>query len=178
MAEYKLVPVEPTREMVDAASGWPLTAFGLAEERRDKRLAERDAEIAWLKKTLAIPPGYRLQPISEFDAMESARIESDALRGDYARLLDRAAEFERDANNLREGERAADAEIERLRARVAELEAERDRLRELVGELVDDDDCWFDHHGYCQAHGWCDTEPACPHARGKALAGKQPPEGE
>lgn len=46
---------------------------------------------------------------------------------------------------------------------------EIEALRSLVADLVDADDCWFDHHGYCQAHGWFETEPACPHARAKAL---------
>lgn len=46
--------------------------------------------------------------------------------------------------------------------RVAELEA-------LVKDLTDPDACYFDHHGYCQAHGWMATEPACPHGRAHAL---------
>ncbi|MEU8829312.1 hypothetical protein [Streptomyces sp900116325] len=40
---------------------------------------------------------------------------------------------------------------------------------ELLRELVDPDPCYFDHHGYCQAHGWMTVEPACPHARTKEL---------
>ena len=23
----------------------------------------------------------------------------------------------------------------------------------------------FDHHGYCQTHGWFETDPPCPHGR-------------
>lgn len=46
--------------------------------------------------------------------------------------------------------------------RVAELEG-------LVRDLTDPDPCHFDHHGYCQAHGWMDTDPACPHGRAHAL---------
>ena len=45
-----------------------------------------------------------------------------------------------------------------------------DRLDEaisLLGEHVDDEPCWFDHHGYCQAHGWLTDEDRCPHARGR-----------
>lgn len=42
-------------------------------------------------------------------------------------------------------------------------------LRELIDDLTDPDPCQFDHHGYCQTHGWFDTEPACPHARAKAI---------
>lgn len=46
--------------------------------------------------------------------------------------------------------------------RVAELEA-------LVQGMADPDPCYFDHHGYCQAHGWTATSPACPHGRAQAL---------
>ena len=35
---------------------------------------------------------------------------------------------------------------------------------ELLSELVDDDPCWFDHSGNCQAHGLSDD---CPHQRAK-----------
>jgi hypothetical protein len=40
-------------------------------------------------------------------------------------------------------------------------------LRALVDELVDDEDCCYDHHGYCQAHS-LQAKP-CPHERAKAL---------
>jgi hypothetical protein len=46
--------------------------------------------------------------------------------------------------------------------RVAELEA-------LVKDLTDPDRCYFDHHGYCQAHGWTAIDPACPHGRAHTL---------
>ncbi|MEU1327187.1 hypothetical protein [Streptomyces microflavus] len=49
-----------------------------------------------------------------------------------------------------------------LRERLALVEA-------LVSDFVDPDPCWFDHHGYCQAHGWVGTDPGCPHGRAKAL---------
>ena len=42
-------------------------------------------------------------------------------------------------------------------------------LRRLITDLTDPDPCSFDHHGYCQAHGWFDVEPKCPHARAKEL---------
>jgi hypothetical protein len=59
--------------------------------------------------------------------------------------------------------------------RVAELEAALAETRGLLADLTDPDPCWFDHHGYCQAHGWMATEPACPHARAKALTAPSPP---
>lgn len=41
----------------------------------------------------------------------------------------------------------------------------------LLADLTDPDDCWFDHHGGCQAHGFLSLEPGeqCPHAQAKAL---------
>ncbi|GAA0501006.1 hypothetical protein [Streptomyces olivaceiscleroticus] len=39
----------------------------------------------------------------------------------------------------------------------------------LVRDFVDPDPCEYDHHGYCQAHFWFETDPACPHARAKAM---------
>lgn len=43
--------------------------------------------------------------------------------------------------------------------------------RELLDALVDDGDCWFDHHGGCQEHGYLELEPGekCPHAEAKEL---------
>lgn len=35
---------------------------------------------------------------------------------------------------------------------------------ELLESLVDEDDCWFDHHGGCQAHGYLSLQQneECP----------------
>jgi len=52
---------------------------------------------------------------------------------------------------------------------VPRLLAEIDRLRTLVLDLYEDSLCTFDHHGYCQEHGWFETEPACPHSRIRAF---------
>lgn len=44
------------------------------------------------------------------------------------------------------------------------------KLKELLSELVDPDDCWFDHHGGCQAHGFLSLNgQTCPHAEAKAI---------
>jgi len=32
------------------------------------------------------------------------------------------------------------------------LSAENERLRELLARNINDEPCWRDHHGYCQAH--------------------------
>ena len=40
-----------------------------------------------------------------------------------------------------------------------------EELLGLVQELTYDDPCWYDHHGYCQAHSLSDRP--CPHDRAK-----------
>lgn len=42
-------------------------------------------------------------------------------------------------------------------------------LRELLAQLVDEDPCRLDHHGYCQAHSL--HSPPCPHQVAKELLG-------
>jgi len=72
------------------------------------------------------------------------------------------------------------AEVERLRdgseywGMNQELTEQIATLRTLVDDLTDPDDCQYDHHGYCQAHGWMETDPSCPHKRAKALATEAP----
>ncbi len=41
----------------------------------------------------------------------------------------------------------------------------------LIRDLTDRDDCWFDHHGGCQAHGYLSLEPGekCPQQEAKEL---------
>ncbi len=52
---------------------------------------------------------------------------------------------------------------------VPELVAEVEKLRAALSALVDADDCWFDHNGDCQAHGFFDGP--CGHAVAKQLLG-------
>ena len=42
---------------------------------------------------------------------------------------------------------------------------------DLLKSLVDPDECWFDHHGGCQAHGYLSLEPgeACPQEELRAI---------
>jgi hypothetical protein len=49
--------------------------------------------------------------------------------------------------------------------------AELDRALGLLLDLVDEDGCWFDHRGGCQAHGYLSLEPGekCPQAEAKEL---------
>lgn len=45
----------------------------------------------------------------------------------------------------------------------------------LLAALVDSDDCWFDHHGGCQAHAQLSIEPGelCPHEEAKRWLAKR-----
>ncbi|MGN7977414.1 hypothetical protein ACTJJ4_07550 [Microbacterium sp. 22195] len=47
-------------------------------------------------------------------------------------------------------------------------------IQQLVRDLIDRDDCEFDHHGGCQAHGYLSLQPGemCPHAEAKAWLAK------
>jgi len=58
--------------------------------------------------------------------------------------------------------------------RADKAEAERDAALSLVRDLMDSHPCdHFDHHGYCQTHGWMQTDPPCPHGRAaKLMEGK------
>lgn len=43
------------------------------------------------------------------------------------------------------------------------------RSLSILGDIFDPDECSYDHHGYCQAHGWFDSDIPCPHKRAKEL---------
>lgn len=58
-------------------------------------------------------------------------------------------------------------EAVRNRADLAAALDELERLRALLDRLVDNDACWFDHHGLCQSHG-LDPQP-CPSATAQEL---------
>ena len=40
--------------------------------------------------------------------------------------------------------------------------------REVIHNLIDDEPCRYDHHGYCQEHNWL-SDGVCPHKQGKKL---------
>ncbi len=57
-------------------------------------------------------------------------------------------------------------------SRAVEKHRERaDNALRLIRDLTDRDDCWFDHHGGCQAHGYLSLEPRekCPQQEAKEL---------
>lgn len=60
--------------------------------------------------------------------------------------------------------------LNRLEAEAASPAA-LDVPTDLLESLVDDEECRFDHHGGCQAHGYLSLEPdeVCPQAELKAI---------
>ena len=73
----------------------------------------------------------------------------------------------------------AKTSLESLLDEVRDLKAERDMWRTLAVALADESPCWYDHHGYCQAHSLHSLhEKPCPHdivqqLLKQALAGKE-----
>lgn len=53
--------------------------------------------------------------------------------------------------------------LEELFDEIEQLKTECDEARNLVLDLYDKDPCWYDRHGYCQAHLSLDYEHPCPH---------------
>lgn len=53
------------------------------------------------------------------------------------------------------------------------METEIEALRRLLTGLVEaeDDPCWFDHHGCCQAHGWFGDPGECYTREARELLG-------
>jgi hypothetical protein len=54
---------------------------------------------------------------------------------------------------------------------LSHVSEENEWLRELLRRNIDDDPCWLDHHGYCQAHY---LEEDCSVAAARAALEKQP----
>ncbi|MDQ5862437.1 MAG: hypothetical protein M3536_09265 [Actinomycetota bacterium] len=54
-----------------------------------------------------------------------------------------------------------------VKAAQSEVEA---AVYPLIRDLIDPEECWFDHHGGCQAHGYLSLKPGeiCPQAAAKA----------
>lgn len=66
---------------------------------------------------------------------------------------------------------AASRAVEKHRARADAAEEQLRKALTLIGDLVDADDCWFDHHGGCQAHGYLSLGEGekCPQQEAKEL---------
>lgn len=57
---------------------------------------------------------------------------------------------------------------------------EAEKVKQMVRDLIDPDDCWFDHHGGCQTHVYLSLKPGelCPHAEAKQWLAALPVGGE
>lgn len=46
---------------------------------------------------------------------------------------------------------------------------------DLLASLIDDEECWFDHHGGCQAHGYLSLAPGekCPQMELRDIVGQE-----
>lgn len=109
---------------------------------------------------------------------------TDTLSGDQLDLVDvmeRLVEDARDEPQFTDREHALMAAGELERGWLAEhdirvrAEAESGQLPaqvvQLIRDLTDPDDCWFDHGGGCQTHGYISLGPGeeCPHSEAKRL---------
>lgn len=85
--------------------------------------------------------------------------------------LYRAATLIADGSDARDVLHMLAMDVEPLLSRLAAVERERDEARGLLSKLVDPDQCWFDHNGDCQAHGWTIRTPGglCGHEQAKRL---------
>jgi len=39
----------------------------------------------------------------------------------------------------------------------------------ILEDMIDPNECNYDHHGNCQEHGWTGIDPSCPRKRAKEL---------
>lgn len=49
-------------------------------------------------------------------------------------------------------------DIKSFKAQEIQAAVQKERLKasEIIEQFVDDETCDYDHHGYCQTHGWMD----------------------
>jgi hypothetical protein len=105
----------------------------------------------------------RLRALAEQDIAEMRAAAQEYFDGAHACDTPALRRFRR-PRNLR-GIALTDA-ANRYASLLAALD-EGERERALLRELIDTGDCYYDHHGYCQAHA---LQPRpCPHERAKAL---------
>ena len=68
---------------------------------------------------------------------------------------------------------ALEAGLKSAHEQIGILAGRNAELKDVLGALTDDDDCQYDHHGYCQAHGWMTTETRCANARARDMLASQ-----
>lgn len=58
---------------------------------------------------------------------------------------------------------------------VLTLEARENELLQIIDDFANADECVFDHHGYCQTHGWMTTTRECPNIRAARVLPEEAP---
>lgn len=153
LAQLHIRTIVPPSPQLPAAFGWRAIAgcqaagFARALHALMEVAPEKAAEIT----------GWFQGPFEEGPDPEE---HTDWIERTVAKDADVLEEWIEEARRLAKSSKTATEERE-----AAELEP----LTDLVKDLTDPDPCFFDHHGYCQAHGWMATDPACPHGRAHTL---------
>lgn len=99
--------------------------------------------------------------IAERDEARAQQQEQESVNAGLRRAYEHACE-QRDKYQRRTAE---------WRQAAADVAVECNMYRDLAKDLYDNDECWFDHHGGCQAHGWLEPGPGeeCPDGRAQRL---------
>ncbi|KIU17894.1 hypothetical protein [Mycolicibacterium llatzerense] len=121
------------------------------------------SEFGWKVGTqddLVYLEGRKTEPNGDYQVLSRGTLEPDPARG-LAALLTKAAD---DSDRLH-----GRTPIHRPPASAQADEV--GQLRAALATLVDPDDCQFDHHGDCQAHGFFDGP--CGHAVAKELLARE-----
>lgn len=128
---------------------YTLTCLPLPEQFKfhDDVRAIIEENDALLRK--AADQAREIERLRKLDA-EYGRVELAIIMADQ--------DFDGDSDHANCGDRLV-ASVERFSEQIAAKNSEIDRLHRLIVDLtisldqnLDDDACWTDHHGYCQAH--------------------------
>lgn len=116
--------------------------------------SEEKAVEAWNTRASALNASRRQSEIDLQDEVENLRYENESLKDNLKCEcgIDEGCRLVLENAGLRK-------QIEDSRR-----QEDTDELISLIQDLTDSEACRFDHHGYCQAHGWMD-ESECPHHR-------------
>lgn len=123
-----------------------------------------------------LTPRTRQEPV----AVSGVQSFTSALNDDVTFLRGELAGYEACLGLSHRREDKFKEQRDEARASLAERDAKIKSITTLLSELTDPDDCWFDHHGGCQAHGFISLNPGetCPHADAKALIAAQKTEAD
>jgi hypothetical protein len=126
-----------------------------------------DAWDVWRKDTTPPLDLVAFGPSDEHPDLE--RSDLRAVLADNERVTALLADFYR--TPIGSANKQLRQDLAETRTKLAAALAETDQLFLLINDLTDEGECWFDHHGGCQAHGYLDLKPGekCPHQEAKEL---------